>query len=182
MWFLYQPPSRDKRKPVEKPSVTLLFIFEADQRRRKKTQRSRHTTNIWPRVPPGPDARSDRAGWLPAVSFCSALLCSKEQSVQSNMKGSVIKGAVQLSNEVVESSKRKQSSEAAQWLVTSGVASSRRKIYQLEVLQMPSGIIVISVITVGNAVQIKRSRLSSVYLNYVSRIPGHAASWCQNNQ
>jgi hypothetical protein len=33
-----------------------------------------------------------------------------------------------------------------------------RKIYQLEVLQVPSGIIVISVITVGSAVQIKRSR------------------------
>jgi hypothetical protein len=27
-----------------------------------------------PRVPAGPDARSDRAGSLPAVSFCSALL------------------------------------------------------------------------------------------------------------
>jgi hypothetical protein len=37
---------------------------------------------------------------------------------------------------------------------------------------------VISVITVGNAVQIKRSRLSSVYFNYLSRIPGHAASRC----
>jgi hypothetical protein len=43
---------------------------------------------------------------------------------------------------------------------------------------VPSGIIVI---TVGNAVQIKRSCLSSVYFNYLSRIPGHAASWCQNN-
>jgi hypothetical protein len=64
---------------------------------------------------------------------------------------------------------------------TSGVASSQRKIYQLEVLYVQSGIIVISVITVGNAVQINRSRLSSVYLNYLSRIPGHAASWCQNN-
>jgi hypothetical protein len=40
----------------------------------------------------------------------------------------------------------------------------------------------LSVITVGSAVQIKRSRLSSVYLNYLSRIPGHAASWCQNYQ
>jgi hypothetical protein len=43
---------------------------------------------------------------------------------------------------------------------------------------VPSGVIVISVITVGNAVQIKRSCLSSVYLNYLSRIPGHAASRC----
>jgi hypothetical protein len=35
-----------------------------------------------------------------------------------------------------------------------------RKIYQLKVLYVLSGIIVINVITVGNAVQIKRSRLS----------------------
>jgi hypothetical protein len=46
---------------------------------------------------------------------------------------------------------------------------------------VPSGIIVISVITVGNAVQINRSCLRSVYFNYLSRITGHAASWCQNN-
>jgi hypothetical protein len=30
-------------------------------------------------------------------------------------------------------------------------------------------------------IEINRSRLSSVYFNYLSRIPGHAASWCQNN-
>jgi hypothetical protein len=64
---------------------------------------------------------------------------------------------------------------------TSGVASSRKKIYQLVVLYVPSGIIVVCVITVGSAVQIKRSRLSSVYSNYLSRRPGHAASWCQKN-
>jgi hypothetical protein len=39
----------------------------------------------------------------------------------------------------------------------------------------------LSVITVGSAVQIKHRRLSSVYLNYLSQIPGHAASWCQKN-
>jgi hypothetical protein len=33
-----------------------------------------HSTNIWPWVPAGLDARSDRAGWLSAVSYCSALL------------------------------------------------------------------------------------------------------------
>jgi hypothetical protein len=33
-----------------------------------------HWTNIWPWVPPGINAKSDRAGWLPAVSYCSALL------------------------------------------------------------------------------------------------------------
>jgi hypothetical protein len=32
-------------------------------------------TNVWPWVPAGLDAKSDRAGWLPAVSYCSALLC-----------------------------------------------------------------------------------------------------------
>jgi hypothetical protein len=26
-------------------------------------------------VPAGLDAKSDRAGWLPAVSYCTALLC-----------------------------------------------------------------------------------------------------------
>jgi hypothetical protein len=122
----------------------------------------------------------------------------KEQSVQSDMKGSgpVIKWSSQ------DSSKRKQPSEAAQsrgsgsdsrgvsqdrrlkrtavireerW--TSGVASSRRKIYQLEVLEVPNDIIVICVITVDSAVQINRIRLSSVYFNYLWRIPGQAASW-----
>jgi hypothetical protein len=27
-------------------------------------------TNIWPWVPAGPGAKIERAGWLPAVSFC----------------------------------------------------------------------------------------------------------------
>jgi hypothetical protein len=36
---------------------------------------------------------------------------------------------------------------------TSGVASSQEKIYQLEELYVPSGIIVISVVTVVNAVK-----------------------------
>jgi hypothetical protein len=44
-----------------------------------------------------------------------------------------------------------------------------RKIYQLEVLQVPSGIVVISYITVGNAVQIKRSCLSSVSTSITCR-------------
>jgi hypothetical protein len=35
---------------------------------------------------------------------------------------------------------------------TSGVASSQRKIYQLEEVQRPSGIIVISVVTIVSAV------------------------------
>jgi hypothetical protein len=37
---------------------------------RKEKQRSWHWTNIWPWVPAGPDSRCERAGWLPAVSFC----------------------------------------------------------------------------------------------------------------
>jgi ABC-type cobalamin transport system permease subunit len=51
-----------------------------------------------------------------------------------------------------------------------------RKIYKLEVPRL------LSVIAVGSAVQIKRSRLSSLYFNYLSRIPGHSACLCQNNE
>jgi hypothetical protein len=32
------------------------------------------TLQQWPWVPAGLDARSEGAGWLPAVSYCSALL------------------------------------------------------------------------------------------------------------
>jgi hypothetical protein len=42
---------------------------------RRKKQKSWHWTNILPWVPEGLDAKSDRVGWLPAVSYCSALLC-----------------------------------------------------------------------------------------------------------
>jgi hypothetical protein len=34
-------------------------------------EKKQHWTNIWPWVPAGPDARCERAGWLPAVSFWS---------------------------------------------------------------------------------------------------------------
>jgi hypothetical protein len=43
----------------------------------KNKQKSWHRTNIWPWVPAGLDAKSDRAGWLAAVSYCSALLLQR---------------------------------------------------------------------------------------------------------
>jgi hypothetical protein len=42
---------------------------------RESKQRSWHWTNIWPWVPAGPGARFERAGWLPAVSFCCCCCC-----------------------------------------------------------------------------------------------------------
>jgi hypothetical protein len=53
------------------PSVAMwLWLWQ-----HKKKQKSWHRTNIWPWVPAGLDAKNDRAGCLPAVSYCSALLC-----------------------------------------------------------------------------------------------------------
>jgi hypothetical protein len=43
---------------------------------REKKQRPWHWTNIWPWVPAGPDARCERAGWLPAVSFYFCSPCN----------------------------------------------------------------------------------------------------------
>jgi hypothetical protein len=37
-------------------------------------------SNKWPWVPAGLDAKSDRAGWLPTVSYCSALVGEEEVS------------------------------------------------------------------------------------------------------
>jgi hypothetical protein len=34
----------------------------------------------------GLDAKSDRAGWLPAVSYCSALLCSALRQTKTFMQ------------------------------------------------------------------------------------------------
>jgi hypothetical protein len=59
---------------IKKPNPSLLS--KEEQRKKKKKQKSWHWTNIWPWVPAGLNANSDRAGWLPAVSYCSALLCS----------------------------------------------------------------------------------------------------------
>jgi hypothetical protein len=53
-----------KGTPIIKKRQTPPFLSEEEQRKKgKKT-----------RVPEGLDARSDRAGWLPAVSYCSAPL------------------------------------------------------------------------------------------------------------
>jgi hypothetical protein len=56
----------------KKPNPSLLS--KEEQRKKEEKQKSCHWTNIWPWVPAGLDAKSDRAGWLPAVSHCSALL------------------------------------------------------------------------------------------------------------
>jgi hypothetical protein len=119
---------------------------------------------------------------------------SKGQSVPNDMearspesvKGTVskrsspVKQPSQESQSRVVKGKLKQTAVIKEERWTSGVASSRKE-------DIPARSVIVSAewyncgITVGSAVQIKRSRLSSVYLNYLSRIPGHAASWCQNN-
>jgi hypothetical protein len=57
---------------IKKPNPS-LFIKGGTTKEKK--HKSWHWTNIWPWVPAGIDAKSDRASWLPAVSYCSALLC-----------------------------------------------------------------------------------------------------------
>jgi hypothetical protein len=73
----------------------------------------------------------------------------------------------------IEDSSGQQSSEKRDGLVGS---HRFERIYTSASVISAECIIVMCVITVGNAVQINHSRLSSVYLNYLSRIPGHAAS------
>jgi hypothetical protein len=41
---------------------------------------------MWPWVPAGIDARSDRAGWLPAVSYCSAMLCRQTDREETQIE------------------------------------------------------------------------------------------------
>jgi hypothetical protein len=67
-----------KGTPIIKKSNPSLFIKGGTTKEGKKQTYS-HRTNKWPWVPVGFDARSDCAGWLPAVSYCSALLKSKER-------------------------------------------------------------------------------------------------------
>jgi hypothetical protein len=59
-----------KGTPIIKKSNPSLFIGGRTKQGGKK---SWHWTNIWPWVPAGLDARNDRVGWLPTVSYCSAL-------------------------------------------------------------------------------------------------------------
>jgi hypothetical protein len=60
-----------KGTPITKNLNPSLFIKGGTTKEKK----SWHWTNIWPWVLAQLDAKSDRAGWLPAVSYCSALLC-----------------------------------------------------------------------------------------------------------
>jgi hypothetical protein len=74
--FIRETVWRNKGTPIIKKSPTPPFYQRRNNERREK--KSWHWTNIWSWVPAGLDARSDRAGWLPAVSYCSALLWPTE--------------------------------------------------------------------------------------------------------
>jgi hypothetical protein len=64
-----------KGTPIIKKSNPSLFIKGGTTKEEeKKTKVLTLNKYIWPWVPAGLDAKSDRAGWLPAVSYCSALL------------------------------------------------------------------------------------------------------------
>jgi hypothetical protein len=71
---------RSKGTPIiKKKSNPSLFINGGTLKEGgKKTKVLTLNKNIGPWVPAGLDARSDHAGWLPAVSYCSALLCSEQ--------------------------------------------------------------------------------------------------------
>jgi hypothetical protein len=60
---------------IKKPNPSLLS--KEEQQKKKKKNKRLDTEQIYGHgSPAGLDAESDRAGWLPAVSYCSALLCS----------------------------------------------------------------------------------------------------------
>jgi hypothetical protein len=80
-----QPVSKQRIGKHASPTIELLLetVFSIRSVQSGYTEKIwrpvlSHRTNIWPWVPAGPDAKSDRAGWLPAVSYCSALLCSAQ--------------------------------------------------------------------------------------------------------
>jgi hypothetical protein len=51
-------------------------LLSKEEQRKKKNKTKVLTQNKYMAMgPAGLDAKSDRAGWLPAVSYCSALLC-----------------------------------------------------------------------------------------------------------
>jgi hypothetical protein len=56
-------------------TIENAVLSKEEQRKKKKKVLTQN--NIWPWFPAGLDAKSDRAGWLPAVSYCSA--CSALQ-------------------------------------------------------------------------------------------------------
>jgi hypothetical protein len=58
-----------------KKNQPLPFIKGGTKKEEKNKSLDTEQIHIWPLVPAGLDAKSDRAGWLPAVSYCSALLC-----------------------------------------------------------------------------------------------------------
>jgi hypothetical protein len=60
-----------KGTPIIKKPKPSLFIKGGTTKEKKN--KSLDTEQIWPWVPAGVDAKSDRAGWLPTLSYCSAL-------------------------------------------------------------------------------------------------------------
>jgi hypothetical protein len=70
-----------KGTPIIKKPNPSLFIKGGTTKEKNKSLDAEQM-HIWPWVPAGLDARSDHAGWLPAVIYCSALLCSALLSFQ----------------------------------------------------------------------------------------------------
>jgi hypothetical protein len=62
-----------KGTPIIKKVQPFPFYQRRNNERRKRKTKVLTLNKIYPWVPAGLDARSDRAGWLPAVSFYSAL-------------------------------------------------------------------------------------------------------------
>jgi hypothetical protein len=63
-------------------SPTPPFLSKEEQRKKGGKNKSHDTEQIWPWVLAGLDAKSDRAGWLPAVSYFSALRDQVESSTE----------------------------------------------------------------------------------------------------
>jgi hypothetical protein len=59
-----------------------LFIKGGTTKEEEKNKSLNTEQIYW--VPAGLDAKSDRAGWLPAVSYCSALLSSSISASQGS--------------------------------------------------------------------------------------------------
>jgi hypothetical protein len=66
--------------PNFKKSPTSPFLSKEKQRKKGGGTKVLTLKNIWPWVPAALDARSDRAGCLPAISYCSALPCHQFRS------------------------------------------------------------------------------------------------------
>jgi hypothetical protein len=111
MYYIYSTQSLGGKKNVTSGGVrcskwTPIYILKKtkhssinkeDQRKGGKKQRCWHWTNIWPWVPARPDARCERAGWLPAVSFCFCFcFCSSVSAVEYNAVNWIVWRVIEL--------------------------------------------------------------------------------------